>query len=148
MNNNDYATQRPAWATDAMNADDIKFVEGYIDAVGWLPTAKPEEVVEFLFVTSHPLYTVELQEDHTFAKHKGWTGQTVSMVGLYGGHFNSEGVALGYTAGVAAALRIHRPQAHREEQTLARKSQMRQLTLDREMIDEKLAALNAEAPAD
>lgn len=85
MNNNDTDTQRPLWATDAMNTDDIEFVMGYAQAVEWLPTATPEALEE------------HLKYSHVYNCFND------------GGTFEDDGVVGPYSVGFAAALRMHRP---------------------------------------
>jgi hypothetical protein len=138
MSDNDTATERPKWANDAMNDDDIAFLEGYADAIGWLPSAKPEELVDFLCLSSNPRLWFKMMEDHTLARYKGWSADPddTGMVGVFGGNFNKNGVEIGYTAGISAALRIHRPE-------LDRKARATDLGIERKKIQHTLARQQA-----
>lgn len=150
MSNDDTATERPAWAHDAMNDDDVAFVNGYIDAVGWLPTADPNELADFLWLAHNRRAYFEMMQDHTLARYKGWAADPGSdgMLGISAGDFNKDGAAIGYAAGIAAVLRIHRPELDREgrKQDLDTKRQKIQATLAGQQaqlakVDAELAAL-------
>jgi hypothetical protein len=98
-----------------MRDDDIAFVEGYIDAIGWMPTAKPGELVEFVCLSLSESIWFEMEEDHGLAEYKGWTNNPGDgIIGIMAAKFDERGVEIGYTAGINAALRIHRPDVVRE----------------------------------
>lgn len=107
--------ERPTWAHDAMTDDDIEFMQGYSDAVGWIPTAKTQELADFVFLSCDGRVWFEMDETHGLAKYKGWTADPgEEILGISAAKFDEHGTEIGYTAGINAALRIYRPEVVRE----------------------------------
>lgn len=147
MDNNDTAMQGPSCGNGTMDNDDIAFVQGYADAVAWLPSANPEEVEQFL-ADGTGENCFEMYENHTFAKYKGWTGrEPYGLVGLFGAKTNDSGVEVGYTAGIVAALQIHRPDAYRAVRKMKLGFKRERIELIVEQFAEQLARAKADLDA-
>lgn len=144
MADNDTATGRPAWAHDAMSDDDIAFVEGYIDAIGWMPSAKADELNDFLCLSRDPRLWFEMDETHGLARYKGWNNSPGGIVGITEAKRNKRGVEIGYTAGVVTALRIHRPDLDREDRVTELDIQRKKIAATLARQKAKLAKVDAE----
>ena len=113
-----------------------EYTQGYADAVGWLPSAKLEEleqIVGDVFVTPHE---VEIYQGHSLAKYLAWEADGPDgFIGFFGP------ADIPYNQGFAAALREHRPDVFRAERK-AKLLRQREMLIDQ--MNRELAALDAQ----